>query len=306
MIKHAIRLTILLFALGPMADIGRPGDLQTFTNVTLVANGDVNDGDSFLADLGDRKIHARLYFVDCPETRVQSEADIRRVQEQQRYFGLPDERLVIHYGEKAASFTTNRLADPFTVHTSFASALGRSPMGRVYVFVTTAEGRDLGRLLVREGFARAHGVGRAGPEGTHRDEWKQQLEDLEVAAAHGNRGIWADTDSDQLATLRALQRREENQLDRIRDELLGLADIDYPLNVNTSTIEELQTIRGIGPVLAGRIIENRPYSNYHDLSRVSGIGGQSLSEWENLLTTDPPEDNPAGSSSEDHGSGPKP
>ena len=42
--------------------------------------------------------------------------------------------------------------------------------------------------------------------------------------------------------------------------------------INTASIEALQTIPRIGPVLAQRIIDGRPYKNIEDVSEVQGIG----------------------------------
>ncbi len=48
------------------------------------------------------------------------------------------------------------------------------------------------------------------------------------------------------------------------------------VNINTATVEELQTLRGIGPVLAQRIIEYRaahgPFQTVEEIIQVSGIG----------------------------------
>ena len=44
------------------------------------------------------------------------------------------------------------------------------------------------------------------------------------------------------------------------------------ININTASAEKLEELVGIGPVLAGRIIEARPFSSLDDLMRVKGIG----------------------------------
>lgn len=52
------------------------------------------------------------------------------------------------------------------------------------------------------------------------------------------------------------------------------------INVNMASIAELESIPGIGPVLAKRIYEyrqkNGPFSSYEDLLNVSGIGEKTL------------------------------
>ena len=44
------------------------------------------------------------------------------------------------------------------------------------------------------------------------------------------------------------------------------------LDVNTASSAELLPVPGIGPVLAQRIIERRPYASADDLINVKGIG----------------------------------
>jgi len=52
------------------------------------------------------------------------------------------------------------------------------------------------------------------------------------------------------------------------------------ISVNMASIAELESIPGIGPVLAKRIYEyrqkNGPFSSYEDLLKVSGIGDKTL------------------------------
>jgi competence protein ComEA len=50
------------------------------------------------------------------------------------------------------------------------------------------------------------------------------------------------------------------------------------VNVNTATTAELEALPGIGPVIARRIIEGRPYRSVGELDRVKGIGKKRLEE----------------------------
>ncbi|MBC1209922.1 MBL fold metallo-hydrolase [Listeria booriae] len=44
------------------------------------------------------------------------------------------------------------------------------------------------------------------------------------------------------------------------------------ININTATAEQLQYLPSIGPVLADKIIAERPYRNIDDLKKINGIG----------------------------------
>ena len=61
------------------------------------------------------------------------------------------------------------------------------------------------------------------------------------------------------------------------------------ININTATSQELQTIRGIGPTMARRIIEYRQtsggFSTVDDLTNVKGIGEKTLEKIRDSVTT---------------------
>lgn len=60
----------------------------------------------------------------------------------------------------------------------------------------------------------------------------------------------------------------------------GSQDDNGTVNINTATSEELQTLDGIGPAMASRIIEyrqtNGDFTSVDDLGNVSGIGEKTL------------------------------
>lgn len=56
------------------------------------------------------------------------------------------------------------------------------------------------------------------------------------------------------------------------------------ININTATLEELDTLPGVGPATAQRIVEGRPYSAIEDLMRVKGIGQATFDKLKERIT----------------------
>ncbi len=57
-----------------------------------------------------------------------------------------------------------------------------------------------------------------------------------------------------------------------------------PLSLNHATAADLESLPGIGPSLARRIVEGRPYRTLADLDRVKGIGPKKLASLRTLVT----------------------
>ena len=55
------------------------------------------------------------------------------------------------------------------------------------------------------------------------------------------------------------------------------------VNINTATLAELDTLPGVGPTIAQRIIDGRPYASTEEISNVQGIGGPGSSTYENII-----------------------
>jgi len=257
-------------------------ELQKFDGCRLVEAGWA-DGDSFSVALPDEKeIVLRLYYVDCNETAAATETDQRRVRDQSSYFGVDDHQVTLESGRQAAEEVKKLLSKPFTVHTAFASAPGRSAKPRTYGFVTLSDGRDLGEVLVGEGLARSYGVRRNTPDGLNTEAAEAKMDDLELGAAIARRGIWAKTDPQRLVTLREDRRAEDRQL----REAFGTS-AGEPIDPNTATVDEIMLLPGVGEVLAERIVEGRPYKSVADLRRVPGVGEKVFARIEDSLQIAP-------------------
>ena len=65
---------------------------------------------------------------------------------------------------------------------------------------------------------------------------------------------------------------------------------DSPININTATQVELESLPGIGPVTAQKIIEyretNGPFIGIEDIQKVSGIGPATFEKLKDLITVE--------------------
>ena len=300
-LRHKIALVAVAVFLTAIVYVGgrdASGDWVILENCRLIVNP-ANDGDSFHASVGEKEYIFRLYMVDAPETDAMSPA---RLVEQATHFHITVPQ-AIEVGEAAKAFTRDKLAEPFTVFTRMSDAMGRSKIERFYAFVQTKEG-DLGAQLVRNGLARIHGA-KVIPPGSRRSrEELQSLQQFEDQANQEKIGGWginvgrlnvrAEKPSafsffvsgekaarratpvtaqaisamrtPDSPTPRASSAPETKPAPTSGNPKLGKIDI------NTATEKELQSVPGIGPATAARIIAARPFRSADDLKRVSGIG----------------------------------
>ena len=60
------------------------------------------------------------------------------------------------------------------------------------------------------------------------------------------------------------------------------------MNINTATLDQLESLPGIGPALGQRIVDYRtqhgPFHSVQDLLNVSGIGDKRLADLKPLIT----------------------
>ncbi len=73
--------------------------------------------------------------------------------------------------------------------------------------------------------------------------------------------------------------RNQWPLRQSRSAAAPIAGVGKKLDVNSASEAELDSLPGIGPVLAARIIAARPFASADDLRRVKGIGAK---KYENI------------------------
>jgi competence protein ComEA len=147
--------------------------------------------------------------------------------------------------------------------------------------------------LLTAGPVRFHIVGPVNAPGVYTLPPNSRVQDALQAAG----GPTADADLEQLNLAAVVQDQDQIIVPR---RIMGLAPgTSSPVrglganlvNVNTADSETLQTLPGIGPVLAGRIIDYRnehgPINSIESLVEVKGIGEATLEKLRLLITLGP-------------------
>jgi endonuclease YncB( thermonuclease family) len=211
----------------------------------------------------------RLYFVDAPE----ADASLtERAVDQAAYFGVAAKDIP-RGGRLAAEFTRQKLAGrDFTVVTRWRNAMGRSKLARFYS-VVLVRGENLAEELVANGWARIYGLKANWPDGPRSTTFINKLKNMELGAREKRLGMW-NTNGFKPATFPAASAAPNYKARK--GSLTGV-------DLNESSFEELQSLPGIGPVLAERIMANRPYHNVDDLLKVNGVGAITLGRLKPLI-----------------------
>ena len=251
------------FALLPQA----AAEWETLENVRL-APGDSVDGDSFRVVHRGKEYTFRIFYVDAPETNNHYP---ERIRGQARYFSIKTPE-ALELGGEATKFTREFLSKPFTVHTDWSDGWGATTRYRAIV---ERGDRELGAELVRNGLARVSGFIPDSPWPGRRGsvwDYREELRELESEAKQRGRGGWE----------RARTSRTKPATGTEDPTAAGLTDI------NTADLRELDALPGIGPVLAGRIADRRPFRRLDELDQVVGISTKTIDGLRNHATVIPP------------------
>ena len=142
-----------------------------------------------------------------------------------------------------------------------------------------------------------HAAGAVVAPGVHRLPAGARVADLVAAAG----GLTPDADVDRVNLAAVLvdgsrvyvPRRGESSVPNVPAEVgagggAGPSTPKGPVDLNTATVEELDTLPGVGPTTAQAIIDHRtrngPFRSVDDLAKVRGIGPAKLAELRPLVT----------------------
>lgn len=103
---------------------------------------------------------------------------------------------------------------------------------------------------------------------------------------------WGATVTDLLAAAGGLTDDADVNLVNMAAPLDASSSIFIPsrqacaecISINSASLEDLDTLPGIGPALARRIVAGRPFNSIDELINVSGIGEKTLEDLRPLVT----------------------
>jgi competence protein ComEA len=78
------------------------------------------------------------------------------------------------------------------------------------------------------------------------------------------------------------RNEQENSIEGVVTE--ESQDISGKVNINSASLSELDSLPGIGPSYAQRIIDARPFSKIEDIKNISGIGDATFEKIKDLIS----------------------
>ncbi len=261
-------------------------DARAFKEFVIIKNCELekdkftNDGDSFKVRLGGDKgklMVVRLYGVDCMETNDREDYMKARLREQGFYFGVQGKddnfKVTLKLGKGATSIVEKALQKPFTIKTKHVNAMGKQL--RYYAYVITADGKDLGELLVNAGLARIYGRADDLPNALMPYEYRNKLEIKEILAIKARVGAWKWTNWREFENERAAYRK-----------LISKLNINVMEN-NPANVDLIAFRSGVSKKIAQAVLKEKDKAVFKNMSnlddRVKGVGGKTADKLAKVL-----------------------
>lgn len=116
-----------------------------------------------------------------------------------------------------------------------------------------------------------------------------------IDAVEASGGVFEDADLDKINLAKKLKDEERIYIPKIEEQSSTVNENNKnnssdkgQININTAEKPELETLPGIGPKMADKIIEHRQkesFNSIEDIKGVSGIGEKKYEEIKNLICT---------------------
>ena len=117
------------------------------------------------------------------------------------------------------------------------------------------------------------------------EKQSEKTEESEPVTETEDMSIAAEESQDVETPVKTEEDKPETEVEETSEieETEAIEEISLT-DVNTADIAALIDLPGVGPALAKRIIENRPYATLEDLIKVKGLGSKSFGELREFIT----------------------